>query len=171
MSLDAGKDRSVPDVSSSTFANLRRAKSLDRRVTESSMTVSTATSTRVQAVHYIYSTFQGPIKCFFMIQGYAKQKRRGKKLNSAFMFEPSPVKLIRVQSREDCWGDPVSVWLVSLLKLQLLDTPPPPPNLLHHHSNTHSHTFMYTRLPPPPLKIINSRQRSSHSRAYVPGRD
>uniref|UniRef100_A0A3Q1ITJ3 Myosin phosphatase Rho interacting protein n=1 Tax=Anabas testudineus TaxID=64144 RepID=A0A3Q1ITJ3_ANATE len=28
----------VPDVSSSTFANLRRAKSLDRRVTESSMT-------------------------------------------------------------------------------------------------------------------------------------
>ncbi|XP_029383162.1 myosin phosphatase Rho-interacting protein isoform X7 [Echeneis naucrates] len=38
MSLDAGKDRSVPDVSSSTFANLRRAKSLDRRVTESSMT-------------------------------------------------------------------------------------------------------------------------------------
>ncbi|XP_026206812.1 centromere-associated protein E isoform X3 [Anabas testudineus] len=38
LSLDAGKDRSVPDVSSSTFANLRRAKSLDRRVTESSMT-------------------------------------------------------------------------------------------------------------------------------------
>ncbi|XP_078136153.1 uncharacterized protein mpripa isoform X1 [Sander vitreus] len=38
MSLDAGKDRSVPDVSSTTFANLRRAKSLDRRVTESSMT-------------------------------------------------------------------------------------------------------------------------------------
>uniref|UniRef100_A0A8C2Z6E1 Myosin phosphatase Rho interacting protein n=1 Tax=Cyclopterus lumpus TaxID=8103 RepID=A0A8C2Z6E1_CYCLU len=38
MSLDAGKDRSVPDVSSSTYANLRRAKSLDRRVTESSMT-------------------------------------------------------------------------------------------------------------------------------------
>uniref|UniRef100_UPI0037E790D7 myosin phosphatase Rho-interacting protein isoform X2 n=1 Tax=Semicossyphus pulcher TaxID=241346 RepID=UPI0037E790D7 len=38
MSLDAGKDRSVPDVSSSTFANLRRAKSLDRRATESSMT-------------------------------------------------------------------------------------------------------------------------------------
>ncbi|XP_031698722.1 myosin phosphatase Rho-interacting protein isoform X3 [Anarrhichthys ocellatus] len=38
MSLDAGKDRSVPDVSSSTCANLRRAKSLDRRVTESSMT-------------------------------------------------------------------------------------------------------------------------------------
>ncbi|XP_050922465.1 rootletin isoform X4 [Lates calcarifer] len=34
----SGKDRSVPDVSSSTFANLRRAKSLDRRVTESSMT-------------------------------------------------------------------------------------------------------------------------------------
>ncbi|XP_022598132.1 myosin phosphatase Rho-interacting protein isoform X1 [Seriola dumerili] len=41
MSLDAGKDRSVPDVSSSTFANLRRAKSLDRRVTESSMTTVT----------------------------------------------------------------------------------------------------------------------------------
>lgn len=40
MSLDAGKVRSVPDVSNSTFANLRRAKSLDRRVTESSMTVS-----------------------------------------------------------------------------------------------------------------------------------
>ncbi|TMS22497.1 hypothetical protein E3U43_012762 [Larimichthys crocea] len=38
LSLDAGKDRSVPDVSSYTFANLRRAKSLDRRVTESSMT-------------------------------------------------------------------------------------------------------------------------------------
>ncbi|XP_061765278.1 myosin phosphatase Rho-interacting protein isoform X6 [Nerophis ophidion] len=38
MSLDAGKDHSVPDVSSSTFANIRRAKSLDRRVTESSMT-------------------------------------------------------------------------------------------------------------------------------------
>ncbi|KAM3859551.1 LOW QUALITY PROTEIN: myosin phosphatase Rho-interacting protein [Diretmus argenteus] len=38
LSLDAGKERSVPDVSSSTFANLRRAKSLDRRVTESSMT-------------------------------------------------------------------------------------------------------------------------------------
>ncbi|XP_062298694.1 myosin phosphatase Rho-interacting protein [Scomber scombrus] len=38
LSLDAGKDRSVPDVSSSNFANLRRAKSLDRRVTESSMT-------------------------------------------------------------------------------------------------------------------------------------
>ncbi|XP_028288044.1 myosin phosphatase Rho-interacting protein [Parambassis ranga] len=38
MSLDSAKDRSVPDVSSSSFANLRRAKSLDRRVTESSMT-------------------------------------------------------------------------------------------------------------------------------------
>ncbi|XP_039472745.1 coiled-coil domain-containing protein 18 isoform X2 [Oreochromis aureus] len=38
MSLDSAKDRSVPDVSSSTLANLRRAKSLDRRVTESSMT-------------------------------------------------------------------------------------------------------------------------------------
>ncbi|XP_061611204.1 centrosome-associated protein CEP250 isoform X4 [Phyllopteryx taeniolatus] len=37
-SLDTGKDRSVPDVSTSTFANLRRAKSLDRRATESSMT-------------------------------------------------------------------------------------------------------------------------------------
>lgn len=40
MSLDAGKDRSAPDVSASAFSNLRRAKSLDRRVTESSMTVS-----------------------------------------------------------------------------------------------------------------------------------
>lgn len=29
----------MPDVSSSSIANLRRAKSLDRRVTESSMTV------------------------------------------------------------------------------------------------------------------------------------
>lgn len=48
MSLDAGKDRSVPDVSNSTFANVRRAKSLDRRVTESSMTVSTCS---VIAVH------------------------------------------------------------------------------------------------------------------------
>uniref|UniRef100_A0A3P8PHQ4 PH domain-containing protein n=1 Tax=Astatotilapia calliptera TaxID=8154 RepID=A0A3P8PHQ4_ASTCA len=38
MSLDSAKDRSVPDVSSSTLANLRRAKSLDRRATESSMT-------------------------------------------------------------------------------------------------------------------------------------
>ncbi|XP_051274348.1 uncharacterized protein si:ch73-103b11.2 isoform X2 [Dicentrarchus labrax] len=37
-SLDAGKDRAVSDVSSSIFSNLRRAKSLDRRVTESSMT-------------------------------------------------------------------------------------------------------------------------------------
>ncbi|XP_061666019.1 myosin phosphatase Rho-interacting protein isoform X7 [Syngnathoides biaculeatus] len=35
-SLDAGKDRAVPHVS--TSANLRRAKSLDRRATESSMT-------------------------------------------------------------------------------------------------------------------------------------
>lgn len=40
MSLDTGKDCLAPDVSSSSFANLRRAKSLDRRVTESSMTVS-----------------------------------------------------------------------------------------------------------------------------------
>ncbi|AWP17570.1 PH domain containing protein [Scophthalmus maximus] len=38
MSLDAGKGRSVPSEPSPTFANLRRAKSLDRRVTESSMT-------------------------------------------------------------------------------------------------------------------------------------
>ncbi|XP_075890566.1 myosin phosphatase Rho-interacting protein isoform X5 [Nelusetta ayraudi] len=38
MSLDAGKDRSAPDVSSSAFSNLRRAKSLDRRATEPSMT-------------------------------------------------------------------------------------------------------------------------------------
>ncbi|XP_072311883.1 uncharacterized protein [Eucyclogobius newberryi] len=38
LSLDAGKERSVPDVSNSSYANLRRAKSLDRRVTESSMT-------------------------------------------------------------------------------------------------------------------------------------
>ncbi|XP_049615027.1 trichohyalin isoform X5 [Syngnathus scovelli] len=37
-SSEAGNERSVPDVSVSTFANLRRAKSLDRRVTESSMT-------------------------------------------------------------------------------------------------------------------------------------
>ncbi|XP_077482667.1 uncharacterized protein LOC144093206 isoform X2 [Stigmatopora argus] len=36
-SLDAGKDRSVPNMSGSTIANLRRAKSLDRRVTESAM--------------------------------------------------------------------------------------------------------------------------------------
>ncbi|XP_017273808.1 protein outspread isoform X2 [Kryptolebias marmoratus] len=38
MSLDSGKDCLAFDVSSSSFANLRRAKSLDRRVTESSMT-------------------------------------------------------------------------------------------------------------------------------------
>ena len=38
MSLDAEKERRVPDVSCSF--NFRRAKSLDRRVTESSMTVS-----------------------------------------------------------------------------------------------------------------------------------
>ncbi|KAM9717016.1 myosin phosphatase Rho-interacting protein isoform 3-T4 [Menidia menidia] len=38
MSLDTGRDCYAPDVSSSTFVNLRRAKSLDRRVTESSMT-------------------------------------------------------------------------------------------------------------------------------------
>ncbi|XP_031417112.1 protein outspread isoform X3 [Clupea harengus] len=38
MSLDAGRERPMPDVSSSSIANLRRAKSLDRRVTESSMT-------------------------------------------------------------------------------------------------------------------------------------
>lgn len=40
MSVDTGKDFLAPDVSSSNFASLRRAKSLDRRVTESSMTVS-----------------------------------------------------------------------------------------------------------------------------------
>ncbi|XP_015230598.1 PREDICTED: golgin subfamily B member 1-like isoform X5 [Cyprinodon variegatus] len=38
MSLDTGKDCLAPDVSSSNFLNLRRAKSLDRRATESSMT-------------------------------------------------------------------------------------------------------------------------------------
>ncbi|KAM6897774.1 myosin phosphatase Rho-interacting protein [Xenentodon cancila] len=38
MSLDTGKDCLAPDVSTSSFVNLRRAKSLDRRVTESSMT-------------------------------------------------------------------------------------------------------------------------------------
>ncbi|XP_047232961.1 centromere-associated protein E isoform X3 [Girardinichthys multiradiatus] len=38
VSLDTGKDCSVPHVSSSNFLNLRRAKSLDRRATESSMT-------------------------------------------------------------------------------------------------------------------------------------
>ncbi|XP_061564297.1 uncharacterized protein si:ch73-103b11.2 isoform X3 [Cololabis saira] len=38
MSLDTGKESLAPDVSSSSFVNLRRAKSLDRRVTESSMT-------------------------------------------------------------------------------------------------------------------------------------
>lgn len=55
MSLDAGKDRSVPDVSSSTFANLRRAKSLDRRVTESSMTVSTdSAGATTSALQYTY---------------------------------------------------------------------------------------------------------------------
>ncbi|XP_057682399.1 uncharacterized protein si:ch73-103b11.2 isoform X2 [Corythoichthys intestinalis] len=36
-SLDAGKEHSDPNGCSSTFANLRRAKSLDRRVTESAM--------------------------------------------------------------------------------------------------------------------------------------
>ncbi|XP_077594462.1 uncharacterized protein LOC144211251 [Stigmatopora nigra] len=36
-SLDAGKDHSLPNMSGSTFANIRRAKSLDRRVTESAM--------------------------------------------------------------------------------------------------------------------------------------
>lgn len=51
MSLDAGKDRSVPDVSNATFASLRRAKSLDRRVTESSMTVSTC---GVITIHVCY---------------------------------------------------------------------------------------------------------------------
>uniref|UniRef100_A0A3B3CDJ4 Myosin phosphatase Rho interacting protein n=1 Tax=Oryzias melastigma TaxID=30732 RepID=A0A3B3CDJ4_ORYME len=38
MSLDTGKDCLASEVSSSSFANLRRAKSLDRRITESSMT-------------------------------------------------------------------------------------------------------------------------------------
>ncbi|KAM6951156.1 LOW QUALITY PROTEIN: myosin phosphatase Rho-interacting protein [Aplochiton taeniatus] len=38
MSLDAVRERSVPDVSGSALANFRRAKSLDRRVTESSVT-------------------------------------------------------------------------------------------------------------------------------------
>ncbi|XP_069373263.1 uncharacterized protein [Paralichthys olivaceus] len=38
ISLDAGKDRSAPSLTSPTFSNFRRAKSLDRRVTESSMT-------------------------------------------------------------------------------------------------------------------------------------
>ena len=33
------------------------------------------------------------------------------------------------------------------------------------------HTLMYTPLPPPLLVIINSRHRSSRSRAYVPGTD
>lgn len=51
MSLDAGNNRSVPDVSNATFANLRRAKSLDRRVTESSMTVSACS---VIAIHVGY---------------------------------------------------------------------------------------------------------------------
>ncbi|KAM4716324.1 myosin phosphatase Rho-interacting protein isoform 2-T2 [Anableps anableps] len=38
VSLDTGKDSLAPDVSSSNFLNLRRAKSLDRRASESSMT-------------------------------------------------------------------------------------------------------------------------------------
>ncbi|KAJ7984547.1 hypothetical protein DPEC_G00355930 [Dallia pectoralis] len=38
LSLDAGRERSVPDVSCSSNPNFRRAKSLDRRVTESCMT-------------------------------------------------------------------------------------------------------------------------------------
>ncbi|XP_060951079.1 myosin phosphatase Rho-interacting protein isoform X5 [Limanda limanda] len=38
ISLDAGTDHSAPSLTSPTFSNLRRAKSLDRRVTESSMT-------------------------------------------------------------------------------------------------------------------------------------
>ncbi|KAL0984366.1 hypothetical protein UPYG_G00140520 [Umbra pygmaea] len=38
MSLDAARERSFPDVSCSSTTSLRRAKSLDRRVTESSMT-------------------------------------------------------------------------------------------------------------------------------------
>ncbi|XP_064178316.1 uncharacterized protein si:ch73-103b11.2 isoform X4 [Anguilla rostrata] len=37
-SLDAGKERAMPDVSSSSISSYRRAKSLDRRATESSMT-------------------------------------------------------------------------------------------------------------------------------------
>ncbi|XP_072535304.1 uncharacterized protein [Salminus brasiliensis] len=38
LSLDASTARSVPDISGTTLASYRRAKSLDRRVTESSMT-------------------------------------------------------------------------------------------------------------------------------------
>ncbi|XP_008434605.1 myosin phosphatase Rho-interacting protein isoform X3 [Poecilia reticulata] len=38
MSLDTGKDRLAPDVSGSNFLNSRRAKSLDRKASESSMT-------------------------------------------------------------------------------------------------------------------------------------
>ncbi|KAI1896259.1 hypothetical protein AGOR_G00092960 [Albula goreensis] len=38
LSLDAAKECSMPDVSSSSISNYRRAKSLDRRATESSMT-------------------------------------------------------------------------------------------------------------------------------------
>lgn len=64
MSLDAGKDRSVPDVSNSTFTNIRRAKSLDRRVTESSMTVSIcsviAMHVRVTFGMCMMSHFRGP---------------------------------------------------------------------------------------------------------------
>lgn len=51
MSLDAGKDRSAPDVSGSAFSNLRRAKSLDRRATESSMTVSAYTNNTHISMH------------------------------------------------------------------------------------------------------------------------
>ncbi len=85
MSLDAGKDRSVSDTSNSTFANLRRAKSLDRRVTESSITVSTSAVLYRGHDQWAKNLFQGP------------RFSAGKRIWSLDVFPP--VKTAKAKSR------------------------------------------------------------------------
>lgn len=140
MSLDAGKDRSVPDVSNATFANLRRAKSLDRRVTESSMTVSACS---VIAIHVGYFWYVHDVMHHsFMLSDtqYYISVCWPSKLHATHTLEFS-YGLVS----ECCWGDPLSLWLVSWSVCSCQQTPP---------AQGRRHTVVHTPVPLP--MIINS---------------
>lgn len=149
MSLDAGKDRSAPDVSGAAFSNLRRAKSLDRRVTESSMTVSVSADNAHMLIPLFFQTNNGnewgdKISC-------SAEPRRSEFLSVVLSTDSSDreAKWCKV-----CW-DPApglirsacgwSVWLTSSCQH-------PTPTYTH----THTRKAMRTPLPPPPVMIINS---------------
>lgn len=123
MSLDAGKDRSVPDGSNATFASLRRAKSLDRRVTESSMTVSTG---GVITIHVCY---------FWNVHDVMHHSLMSSNKQYYHTFVPLYWSFLKDFSL-CCWGWSTQSVVGLLAKLQLPANPTRSGSQTHGHAHT-----------------------------------